>query len=687
MGLLPKTYLESVSCEQWAKRRIADSRHSVYSVLTTRFAEVETAAMELSGPEASLEYRQRSLEQRRTYDRNEETASGAAKALGALASRFLRAQPWAANCDDLGERRAQWDDYIYRHEHRTSRTYSGFSSCLRSTLQNLVVKTQPVDIERDLELPPLQHKIVRLPPSAVDKMTANLFVLLYTTNAITSERKDQDYLFHGESRAHLQRLTSNLRQSAFYWVGLDKTSVLKSVEVAEKYLDRPEKDCSEEDRQTLLSTVEAARVVLASPVWNAITQSTEMGAFARDWPPDLKHSWALEGCVDPMLLGMSQVVSSQGHVNSAASDPSAIADLNKEGHTANSLTPIKPASIDDRASGSPAKPNGNGAKAKPGETSTMPTGVPSSGLSHGPSPSRLIAKGRALPSYHKRKSSSAGSPHADDETQDHDTGVERSPPDVRRIVTVDDIRDQLTSTELIGTASTKLSYLIDRVHALCREEKVLIFYEGNHVAWYVSQALDLVNVKHLIYSNTLSSDVRSKYLALFDSDPHHRVLVMDIKQAAHGLNLSRASRVFFVNPPNQPDVEAQAIKRAHRIGQTRPVHAETLILEGTVEEAMFDRARTMTKREHLAAKSLEDDTGIRRILQRARTIPLTGEEAAGQNQMAPLGVPQRLFFRGDRERREKTGLEREIFGEGERGSMAVGRKALKKKGDRAGHPS
>ncbi|KAI9664369.1 MAG: hypothetical protein M1831_002302 [Alyxoria varia] len=642
--------------------------------------EVEIAAMELStSEEASLEYRHRALEQRRSYDRNEETASGAAKALGALASRFLKAQPWAANPDDFGEKRTEWDDYIYRHEHRTSRTYSSFSSCLRSTLQNLVVKTQPGDIERDLNLPPLQHKIVRLAPSAVDKMTANLFVLLYTTNAITSERKDQDYLFHKGSRAHLQRLTTNLRQSAFYWVGFDKASVLKSLEVARKYLDEPEKECSEEDRQTLLSTVEAARTPLASPVWNAITQSTEMGAFVRHWPDNLQHAWALEGCIDPMLLGVSQLISSQKHINDTGSDPGDISDLNKEGYTSNSFTPIKPVSTDDQTSGSPTKANSKNAKTKAGETSSVPTGVPSSGFTQGPAPSRIIAKGRALPSYRKRKSSSADSPHSN-ETQDRDASLEDFSPTKRKRVTVDDVKDQLTSTELIGTASTKLSYLIDRVLALRQEEKILIFYEGNHIAWYISQALDLFNMKHLIYSNTLSSDVRSKYLALFDTDAHHRVLVMDIKQAAHGLNLSCASRVFFVNPPNQPDVEAQAIKRAHRIGQTRPVQVETLLLKGTVEEAMFDRAQKMTKREHLAAKSLEDDTGIRQILQQAKVIPLSEEEMTGQRQMARLEAPQKLFFREEREQKGKTRLEHEIFGEDQEGSMAVEKnKTCKKK--------
>lgn len=58
---------------------------------------------------------------------------------------------------------------------------------------------------------------------------------------------------------------------------------------------------------------------------------------------------------------------------------------------------------------------------------------------------------------------------------------------------------------------------------------------------------------------------------------------METKVAAHGLNVTAASRVFFLNVCWQKSVERQAIKRAHRIGQTREVYVETLVLKDTIE--------------------------------------------------------------------------------------------------------
>jgi SNF2 family DNA or RNA helicase len=50
-----------------------------------------------------------------------------------------------------------------------------------------------------------------------------------------------------------------------------------------------------------------------------------------------------------------------------------------------------------------------------------------------------------------------------------------------------------------------------------------------------------------------------------------------LKAGGLGLNLTAAEYVFLLDPWWNPAVEAQAVDRAHRIGQTRPVFAYRLI--------------------------------------------------------------------------------------------------------------
>jgi hypothetical protein len=201
----------------------------------------------------------------------------------------------------------------------------------------------------------------------------------------------------------------------------------------------------------------------------------------------------------------------------------------------------------------------------------------------------------------------------------------------------------LTKTSIVGSTSVKLSYLLSRIEEFYRDEKILVFYDNDNTAYYIAQALEVLHIDYLIYAKSLTPAIKSDYIVRFNEKPEHRVLLMDIGQAAFGLNLSSASRVFFINPVNRPQVEAQALKRAHRIGQTREVHAETLILKGTIEEAMFERARKMSRAEHRNAKELDDDDGIREIIQSAQPIPV--HEADGAGSIAFIQKPQQLFAR------------------------------------------
>jgi superfamily II DNA or RNA helicase len=59
-----------------------------------------------------------------------------------------------------------------------------------------------------------------------------------------------------------------------------------------------------------------------------------------------------------------------------------------------------------------------------------------------------------------------------------------------------------------------------------------------------------------------------------------------MRAGAVGINLTQANRVFIMEPCFNPALEAQAVGRVHRLGQTRNVEIIRLIMENSVESRM-----------------------------------------------------------------------------------------------------
>ena len=64
-------------------------------------------------------------------------------------------------------------------------------------------------------------------------------------------------------------------------------------------------------------------------------------------------------------------------------------------------------------------------------------------------------------------------------------------------------------------------------------------------------------------------------------------MLASLKAAGVGLNLVAASHVIITDPWWNPFIEDQAIGRAHRLGQTRPVTVYRLVVKGTIEERVL----------------------------------------------------------------------------------------------------
>ena len=129
--------------------------------------------------------------------------------------------------------------------------------------------------------------------------------------------------------------------------------------------------------------------------------------------------------------------------------------------------------------------------------------------------------------------------------------------------------------------------------AVAEGHKALVFSQFTSFLSLVRKQLDKDGVVYE-YLDGKTRDRQSK-VDRFQTDPDCKLFLISLKAGGVGLNLTAADYVFLLDPWWNPAVEAQAIDRTHRIGQTRKVFASRLIAKNTVEEKVL--ALQQTKRD------------------------------------------------------------------------------------------
>ncbi len=160
--------------------------------------------------------------------------------------------------------------------------------------------------------------------------------------------------------------------------------------------------------------------------------------------------------------------------------------------------------------------------------------------------------------------------------------------------------------------SAKLDILVPRLEELVEE---------GHKALVFSQFTSLLA---LLRRGSTRQDIPYEYLDGRTRDREARVdgvpgrarlplFLISLKAGGLGLNLTAADYVFLLDPWWNPAVEAQAIDRAHRIGQTRAVFAYRLIARDTVEEKVLE---LQAGKRELAEAIVRADASLLRDLKR-----------------------------------------------------------------------
>ena len=152
----------------------------------------------------------------------------------------------------------------------------------------------------------------------------------------------------------------------------------------------------------------------------------------------------------------------------------------------------------------------------------------------------------------------------------------------------------LVDEEWEEAGSAKLEALFEQVAEVLDEgHKVLVFSQFTKLLGYVRKHLDADGIPYA-YLDGQTRD-RGAVVDSFQNDPDCNLFLISLKAGGTGLNLTAADYVFLLDPWWNPAVEAQAIDRAHRIGQTQPVFAYRLIARDTVEEKILELQKSKRK--------------------------------------------------------------------------------------------
>ncbi|KAI0047735.1 hypothetical protein FA95DRAFT_1605864 [Auriscalpium vulgare] len=157
--------------------------------------------------------------------------------------------------------------------------------------------------------------------------------------------------------------------------------------------------------------------------------------------------------------------------------------------------------------------------------------------------------------------------------------------------------------------STKMKHMMQLIMHWNKEhqdEKILVISQWTQALELVSDFLTENGNLHVKYQGDMNRKKRDAAVRVFMAKEKAQIMLMSTKCGGVGLNLTRANRVICLDLAWSEAVENQAWSRVHRLGQTRDVVIQRLVIAQTVEDRIL--ALQLRKRA-LADGSLGEGTG------------------------------------------------------------------------------
>lgn len=125
-----------------------------------------------------------------------------------------------------------------------------------------------------------------------------------------------------------------------------------------------------------------------------------------------------------------------------------------------------------------------------------------------------------------------------------------------------------------------------------KREKVLIFTLFTQVLDILEKVLSTLNYKFLRLDGSTQVNDRQTMIDKFYDDNTIPIFMLSTRAGGFGINLVCANHVIIFDQSFNPHDDRQAADRAHRVGQTKEVTVTTLITKDSIEEKIFQLAKT-----------------------------------------------------------------------------------------------
>ncbi|KAK9461892.1 SNF2 family N-terminal domain-containing protein [Lipomyces oligophaga] len=135
----------------------------------------------------------------------------------------------------------------------------------------------------------------------------------------------------------------------------------------------------------------------------------------------------------------------------------------------------------------------------------------------------------------------------------------------------------------------KLDSLLAELKA--NDHRVLVYFQMTKMMDLMEEYLGYRQYKYVRLDGSSKLSDRRDLVNDWQTKPELFVFLLSTRAGGLGINLTAADTVIFYDSDWNPTIDSQAMDRAHRLGQTKQVTVYRLLVRGTIEERMRDRAK------------------------------------------------------------------------------------------------